>query len=104
MKKLIEERNKKDEAKLMNAIHENYKKARMEMKMEEQLEEVAKNENQLSKIENLKKEKRANLILKFALVITVVSLIVLGIKFNEKEIANCMETGHSENFCRYAGE
>lgn len=31
-------------------------------------------------------------------------LIILGIVHNEVEIRNCIESGQSEKFCRYAGE
>ena len=46
MKELIRERERKDEEKLMNAIHNNYRKARMDMLMDEQLEQIEENERE----------------------------------------------------------
>ena len=94
MKELREEKIKKDEEKLMNAIHEQYRNARLEYSLNKGI-------NEISKIESLKKVSKIKTI---ALVIAIVTLIVLGIKYNEKEISNCMESGKSETFCRYAGE
>lgn len=101
MKDLKKEYLRKDEEKLMNAIHENYKNSRMENNMNKQLEEISKKESEISK---KAKEKRTNLITKLALVVALIIIVFLGIKYNEKEVKSCMESGNSEMFCRFAGE
>lgn len=94
MKELREEKLRKDEEKLMNAIHNQYRNARLDYSLNKGIKEI-------SKMESLKK---TNKIKTIALIIAIVTLIVLGIKYNEIEISNCMESGKSETFCRYAGE
>ena len=101
MKDLRKDYLKKDEEKLMNAIHENYRNTRMENNMNRQLEEISKKESEISK---KAKEKRTNLITKLALVVALIIIVFLGIKYNEKEVKSCMESGNSETFCRFAGE
>jgi len=44
IKDLIKEKEKQDEQKLMNAIHQNYKDIRMNRKMDEQLNKIEKQE------------------------------------------------------------
>ncbi len=46
MKELIREKERKDEEKLMNAIHNNYRNARMNMLMDKQIKEVEYKEEQ----------------------------------------------------------
>lgn len=94
MKELREERIKKEEDKLLNAIHEQYKKAHLDYVLDKGIKEISKKE----------KKSKANLIKNVVLAIAVITIIVLGMKYNEKEISNCMESGNSETFCRYAGE
>ena len=43
---LVKETEKKDEAKLMNAIHQNYKNTRMNRLMDEQIKEITKKESE----------------------------------------------------------
>ena len=88
---------KEDEEILMNAIHENYENLRMNRNMDKQLREIKKREKE-------KKEKRTILFTKIALVVALIIVVFLGVKYNEKEIKNCMEAGYNEEFCRYAGE
>lgn len=70
------------------------------------LEIIHENRKRVYK-ENLKKEKKEN---KKNIAIIVLALIGVALvltfsyKYNEKQVANCMESGHTENFCRYAGE
>lgn len=94
MKELREERIKKEEEKLMTAIHEQYKKAHLDYELDRELKMYEKKE----------KKSKANLVQNIALVIAIITIIILGMKYNEKEINNCMESGSSETFCRYAGE
>lgn len=101
MKELREERIKKDEEKLLNAIHEQYKKAHLDYVLDERMEQFSKKENQFSKFASLKK---INFIKNIALILAIISILILGAKYNEKEISKCMESGNSETFCRFAGE
>ena len=98
MKELREERIKKDEEKLLNAIHEQHKKAHLDYVLDKRIAQFSKKESLFSKFANW------NAIKNIALIIAIVTIIVLGMKYNEKEISNCMESGNSETFCRYAGE
>ena len=41
---------------------------------------------------------------KMILILILLAVIILGNKYNERQIKNCIEAGHSENYCRYAGE
>ena len=36
--------------------------------------------------------------------IAITIIITLIYAFNEREVGRCIEAGHSEEFCRYAGE
>jgi predicted nucleic acid-binding Zn ribbon protein len=85
----------------MNAIHENYRNTRMENNMNRQLEEISNKENEISK---KAKEKRTNLLMMIALILIVFAVFFLGTKYNEEQIKDCMESGSSETFCRFAGE
>lgn len=97
MKELREERIKKEEEKVLNKIHEQNKKAYMNLQMEKQLQEIVQKENQ-------RKENRKNIFLKVVLAVAVIAIITLGYMYNEKEVSRCMEAGNNETFCRYAGE
>ena len=70
--------------KMLEIIHENHRKQRMINKKVEQ-------------------KKKRNKFLVLGIVAAVV-VIALGFMYNERQVKNCMESGLSENFCRYAGE
>ena len=78
----------KETDKMLEIIHENCRK-----------QKVAKFEREVAKKENHKKR-----ILITVLVVAFIAVLVMFDKYNESQIKNCMEAGHSENFCRYAGE
>lgn len=60
--------------------------------------------NLKKEIENKKDDKKFKILL-FAFAITGILLVgTLMSRWNEKQVAQCMEAGHSENFCRYDGE
>ena len=84
----------KEENKVLNRIHEQNKVARMNMQIDRQIKEI-------SKVDSLKKK---NIIANILLIIALITIVVLSFKYNEKEISNCIESGNSETFCRYAGE
>ena len=94
MEDLKRERELREENKVLNRIHEQNREARMNEQMDRQLKEI-------TQVEKLKKR---NLIATILLILALLALIFLGIKYNEKEIAGCIESGKSETFCRYAGE
>lgn len=90
------ENERKEERKLWTAINENYEKGRERRLMEEQV----------SKIENEKKQKKETII-DFALVV-VVFMLLLGLmitmlvwldKDNEELMKNCTAVGYSEEWC-----
>lgn len=97
MKDLRNEYLRKDEEKLMNAIHENHKDALMDYQINSQLKAIARKESE-------RKEKRTKRLMAIVLVIATIGIIFLGAKYNEKQVKNCMEAGHDETFCRYDGE
>ena len=97
MKDLRNEYLKNDEEKLMSAIHTNNKKARMEYRINRELERISKKENE-------RKEQRTKRLITIAIIAATILVVVLGIKYNEKQINNCMEAGNNETFCRFAGE
>ncbi len=57
-----------------------------------------------ARIKKEEKEKRVSRMEITFLVIALIGLIVAFGISNEKRVKKCMEDGHSENFCRYAGE
>lgn len=70
------------------------------------LEIIHQNRNKVYK-ENLKKEKKENkksIALIVMALIGIVLILTLSYRYNERQVKNCMETGKSETFCRYAGE
>lgn len=97
MKDLRKEYLRKDEEKLMKAIHENHKDALIDYHINRELEEIAKKEN-------ARKEKRTNRLMVLVLVIALITVGYLGIRYNEKQIKECIAGGNDETFCRYAGE
>lgn len=97
MDDLIIKRYREDEEKLMNAIHRNCKLTQIENNEKVQLEEIAKKES-------IRKDKKRARIETFCLLLIFISLLIIfGIQRN-KEIKDCMKRGHSETFCKYAGE
>ena len=97
IKELIKESELKEEQKVLNKIHEKNKLARMNLQMERQLQDIKNRKQQ-------KKEQKKSILLKAALGLAIITIIILGFKYNEKQIDNCMEAGNNETFCRYAGE
>ena len=67
------------------------------------MEIIHKNRNRVYK-ENLKKENKKNIAVIVMALIGIALIITFSYKYNERQVKNCMETGKSENFCRYAGE
>ena len=74
----------KETDKMLEIIHNNCKKQKQIIKKAEQ-----------------KKERN-----KWLIGLLVVGVIILAVMtlYNEKQISNCIESGKSETFCRYAGE
>ena len=70
-------------------------------KMLEIIHNNCKKQKQITKKEEQKKER--NKLLIGLLVVGVIILTVMTL-YNEKQISNCIESGKSEMFCRYAGE
>ena len=70
-------------------------------KMLEIIHNNCKKQKQITKKENQRKECN-----KWLMRILVVGVIILAIMtfYNEKQINDCIESGKSETFCRYAGE
>lgn len=101
IKELIKENEKKEEQKILNKIHEQHEREYMNLQMSRQLEEIAKKESQFSKLENQRKK---TILLKVLLGVAIITILILGFKYNEKQVNNCMEAGHDEIFCRLAGE
>lgn len=97
MKDLRNEYLKNDEEKLMSAIHTNNKKARMEYRINRELERISKKENS-------RKEQRTKRLITISLIAATILVIFLGFKYNERQVSQCMEAGNSETFCRLAGE
>ncbi len=51
------------------------------------------------------KENKKNLVIIIASLIAVTMLIgSIAYKYNQRQIAQCMEAGHDETFCTYGGE
>ena len=96
IEELKKEVEKKEEAKLLNKIHENYRNARLEREMDEQLKQFSKKESQFSKYESVFK--------KVAIALLIITILFLGYKYNESQVKSCMDSGKSEMFCRYEGE
>lgn len=96
IEELKKEVEKKEEIKLLNKIHENYKNTRLERQLDEQVKQFSKKESQFSKI--------ASAFKKVAIALLITAVIFLGFKYNESQVKSCMESGNSETFCRYAGE
>lgn len=83
--------------KIMNAIHNNWLKKKQENEVKERKQEAARKKKE-------QKEKRQDRVWLISLVfIMAVMLILFGI-WEDKHVKDCMEKGHSETFCRYAGE
>ena len=80
----------KETEKMLEIIHENCKR-----KQERELIKAKKQE---------KKEKKNKRIELIVMGIALIAVIILGHLYNEKSVKGCMEAGHTENFCRYAGE
>ena len=80
----------KETEKMLEIIHENCKR-----KQERELIKAQKQE---------KKEKNQRRIELIVMGIALITVIILGHLYNEKSVKGCMESGHTENFCRYAGE
>lgn len=76
--------------KMLEIIHENCRKER--------------EKRNISKIENKKNLHKGDKKLMFILVFLFIAMLVSFVIYNEKSIKNCMKTGRSEIFCRYAGE
>ena len=83
--------------KMLNIIHKNNKKVQQEEALEEYYRELEEEKEQA-------KEQRHRKIEIVCLVIALISMLILGYLYNEKSVKGCMEAGHTENFCRYAGE
>ena len=78
----------KETKEMMEIIHNNRKKV-----YEENIKANTKKESHKKNIK--------------AIVIAFITLTLLGIglyAFNENQVKGCIENGHSENFCRFAGE
>lgn len=75
----------KDEEKLLNAIHENHKRAYERT--------IAKQEK-----ENKKKHRKEKLI-SIILVIIFIALTILNWKITDKAVIECVEDGYTENYC-----
>ncbi len=88
---------KNDEEKLMNAIHNNCKIAKLERENKQKMLKFAKKENQ-------RKEKRTNFVIKLALAVILLGIVFIGVSYNEKQVKDCIDSGRSEMFCRLAGE
>lgn len=70
------------------------------------MEIIHQNRNRVYK-ENLRKEKKENkksIALIVMALVGIVLILTLSYKYNEKQVANCIEGGHDETFCRYGGE
>ncbi len=80
----------KETEKMLEIIHENCKR-----KQERELIKAKKQE---------KKEKNHRRLELVVMGIALIAVIILGHLYNEKSVKGCMEAGHTENFCRYAGE
>lgn len=70
-------------------------------KMLEIIHNNCKKQKQITKKAEQKKERN-----KWLIGLLVVGVIILAVMtlYNEKQISNCIESGKSETFCRYAGE
>lgn len=70
-------------------------------KMLEIIHNNCKKQKQITKKVEQKKERN-----KWLIGLLVVGVIILAVMtlYNEKQISNCIESGKSETFCRYAGE
>lgn len=80
----------KETNKMLEIIHTNRKRV-YEAKLEQQNKE--------------KKEDKKFKIILFVTCFTAMLLILVAMScYNERQVANCMESGKSESFCRYAGE
>ncbi len=75
----------KDEEKLLNAIHENHKRAYERT--------IAKQEK-----ENKKKHRKEKLI-SIILVIIFIALTILNWKITDKAVIECVKDGYTENYC-----
>ena len=76
--------------KMLEIIHKNCKKEQEKMRLKKEVNE--------------KKKKRFFKLKAILLIILFIAIVVSFISYNEKEVKNCMDSGNSENFCRYAGE
>ena len=83
--------------KMLNIIHKNNKRVQQEEALEEYYRELEEEKEQI-------KEQRHRKIEIICLVIALISMLILGYLYNEKSVKGCMESGHTETFCRYAGE
>lgn len=83
--------------KIMNGIHNNWLKKRQEIEAKEKQQEVARKKKE-------EKEKRQERFWLISLVFAMIVILVLYGIWNNKQVKDCMEKGHSETFCRYAGE
>lgn len=79
-----------EDQKMLEIIHKN-------CKQEQEKREISKTENDKNR---KKRERRLIFILVFLFIAMIVSFVI----YNEQEVKNCMDSGMSENFCRYAGE
>lgn len=77
---------------------------------EKMLEIIHKHRNEVYQQNKAKEEQEKKLDKKFKVILTIsclVAIMLVGIvacKYTERQVKNCMESGKSETFCRYAGE
>lgn len=76
--------------KMLEIIHTNRQRV-YEAKLEKQVKEK-------------KEDKRFKVLLCVTCFTAMLLILVAMSRYNERQIANCMESGKSETFCTYAGE
>lgn len=75
----------KDEEKLLNAIHENHKRAY---------------ENTIAKkVKKEKKNRRKELLISIIIVVTALAIIFINGNITDKAIKECMQDGYNEGYC-----
>ena len=80
----------KETEKMLDIIHKNRNKIYNERQAKEEKEK--------------KEDKRFKVILTIGCLVAMLLVGVVACKYTERQVKNCMESGKSETFCRYAGE
>lgn len=89
----------KEEEKLLNAIHNNYKKAHTQYKQDKQLTKIQNEKQEKAKA---KKERRKNIILGFGLISLVIAAVFI-LKVSSDDFMNdCLNAGNSQFVCERA--